>query len=39
VPDPYFGKEKDFQLVFDLLDKVCEKICLNFQQQLTNINQ
>jgi protein-tyrosine phosphatase len=38
VPDPYFGKEKDFQLVFDLLDKVCEKICRNFQQQLTNIN-
>lgn len=26
VPDPYYGKEMDFQLVFDLLDEACENI-------------
>jgi protein-tyrosine phosphatase len=32
VPDPYYGIEKDFQLVFDLLDEVCEQIASNLQQ-------
>lgn len=28
VPDPYYGVEKDFQKVYDLLDIACEKIAL-----------
>ena len=26
VPDPYYGDESDFEYVFNLLDKVCDKI-------------
>ena len=26
VPDPYYGEEKDFDAVFELLDKACTKI-------------
>jgi protein-tyrosine phosphatase len=26
VPDPWYGTEKDYHHVFDLLDKACEKI-------------
>ena len=37
VPDPYYGNEADFQLVFDLLDEVCEKIAYNFHQQLNPV--
>jgi protein-tyrosine phosphatase len=32
VPDPYYGDEKDFLHVFNLLDKACE----NLTQQLIN---
>ncbi|MFD1550680.1 low molecular weight phosphotyrosine protein phosphatase [Putridiphycobacter roseus] len=31
VPDPYFGGESGFGLVFDLLDKATDKIVENFQ--------
>jgi protein-tyrosine phosphatase len=31
VPDPYYGDEKGFQLVFDLLDKACEQIANNIK--------
>ena len=30
VPDPYYGGESDFQLVFDLLDNACNKIKEDF---------
>jgi protein-tyrosine phosphatase len=30
VPDPYFGGEAGFQLVFDLLDEACERIVGKF---------
>lgn len=26
VPDPYYGTEKDFELVYDLVDKACQSI-------------
>ena len=26
VPDPYYGDESGFQEVYDILDKVCDKI-------------
>ncbi len=26
VPDPYFGDERDFKMVFGLLNKACDKI-------------
>lgn len=26
VPDPYYGEESDFEMVFDLLNNACEKI-------------
>ena len=29
VPDPWHGDEKGFEPVFDLVEKVCEKIILN----------
>lgn len=30
VPDPYYGGENGFDLVFNLLDEACEKICMNY---------
>ncbi|NBP67719.1 MAG: low molecular weight phosphotyrosine protein phosphatase [Cytophagia bacterium] len=32
VPDPYYGTEKDFQEVFDILESANEKLLLHFQQ-------
>ena len=29
VPDPWYGTEKDFHFVFDMLDKVCDRIIQN----------
>ena len=26
VPDPWYGTEKDYHIVFEMLDKACEKI-------------
>lgn len=34
VPDPWYGTEKDFHSVFGLINKACEKIIENYQQQL-----
>jgi len=31
VPDPYYGDASDFEYVFGLLDKVCDKIALKLQ--------
>ena len=31
IPDPYYGSEKDFELVFELLHKTCEKLCTEFK--------
>ena len=31
VPDPYYGDPSDFEYVFGLLDKVCDKIALKLQ--------
>jgi protein-tyrosine phosphatase len=30
VPDPYYGTEKDFEDVFQLIDKACRKIIDNY---------
>lgn len=32
VPDPYFGGEEGFQIVFDLLDKACDSIALSLKK-------
>ena len=32
VPDPYYGDKSDFEYVFNLLDRVCDKIALKLQQ-------
>jgi protein-tyrosine phosphatase len=31
VPDPWYGTEKDYHLVFDMLNKACEKIIETYQ--------
>ncbi len=31
VPDPYYGNEKDFEKVFQLVYKTCEKLCFNLK--------
>ena len=31
VPDPYYGDQTDFEIVFDLLDNACETISKNLQ--------
>lgn len=31
VPDPWYGTEKDFHFVFDLLEKACDAIIKNYQ--------
>ena len=33
IPDPYYGTEKDFQLVYDLLNEACEKIALDLVRE------
>ena len=35
VPDPYFGGEKGFQEVFDILDRSCEKLMTSI---INNLN-
>jgi protein-tyrosine phosphatase len=35
VPDPYFGGADGFQLVFDLLDKACEKIVSDLEKEIS----
>lgn len=32
VPDPWYGEEKDYYIVFDLIDKACEKIITRFSK-------
>lgn len=39
VPDPYFGGEAGFQLVFDLLNEACENIAQKLSNQLIYIKQ
>jgi protein-tyrosine phosphatase len=39
VPDPYFGGEAGFQLVFDLLDHACENFAQKLANQPISINQ
>lgn len=34
VPDPYYGSEKDFQHVFDILNRANEHLLLQLQEQL-----
>ena len=31
VPDPYYGGENGFNIVYDMLDKACEKIMFNIE--------
>jgi protein-tyrosine phosphatase len=31
VPDPWYGTEEDYHLVYDMLDKACERIILGYQ--------
>ncbi len=33
VPDPWYGTEKDFHLVFDMLDKVCAAVIKKYSTQ------
>jgi protein-tyrosine phosphatase len=39
VPDPYFGGEDGFQLVFDLLDQACHHIAQKLSQQTLSVKQ
>jgi protein-tyrosine phosphatase len=39
VPDPYFGGEVGFQLVFDLLDEACHHVAQKITQQTLSIKQ
>jgi len=32
VPDPWYGTEKDFHAVFEMLDKACDKIVEHYRQ-------
>lgn len=34
VPDPYFGGEEGFEIVYNLLDKACEKISEDIKKEL-----
>jgi protein-tyrosine phosphatase len=31
VPDPWYGTEKDYHFVYEMLDKACDKILLDLQ--------
>lgn len=31
VPDPWYGTEKDYHFVFEMLDKACDKIIENYR--------
>lgn len=33
VPDPWYGSEKDYHTVFDMLDKACDKIVEHYKSQ------
>ena len=33
VPDPWYGTEKDYHMVFEMLDKACEKIIEHYRQE------
>jgi protein-tyrosine phosphatase len=39
VPDPYFGGDAGFQLVFDLLDQACQSVAERYSNQLQSIKQ
>ena len=39
VPDPYFGGEAGFQLVFDLLNKACENVAQKCANQTITLPQ
>lgn len=38
VPDPYFGGEEGFQQVFDLLQKACDKIIADLENEISKNN-
>ena len=33
VPDPWYGTEKDYHMVFTMLDKACDKIVAHYKNQ------
>jgi len=33
VPDPWYGPEEDYEIVFDLIEKTCEKIVLKYKSE------
>ena len=33
VPDPYFGLENGFEIVYNMLDEVCDKIATNLKKK------
>lgn len=35
VPDPWYGTEKDYRLVFDLLSRACNKLIDQYREQPT----
>jgi len=34
VPDPYYGTEKDYAIVYDLVDRTCDAIIQKYQKQV-----
>jgi protein-tyrosine phosphatase len=39
VPDPWYGTEKDYHKVFDMLDKACDKIIQKSEVKTQNVSQ
>jgi protein-tyrosine phosphatase len=35
VPDPWFGEEPGYHLVYDMIDKACDKIIEKYSHQTT----
>jgi protein-tyrosine phosphatase len=33
IPDPYYGEEEDFQMVFDLLNSITKELAIYFKHQ------
>jgi protein-tyrosine phosphatase len=38
VPDPWYGTEKDYHFVYDMLNKACDKIIANYFTQIKSQN-
>ncbi|SJZ76198.1 protein tyrosine phosphatase [Sediminibacterium ginsengisoli] len=36
VPDPWYGTEKDYHLVYDMLDKACQQVIAKYSSPIIN---